>query len=67
MHMSQLSVVVSCLNLFSTCMQGRRMHVLRNIDSNIDRTISSLQMTRSNRVPLTRFTLVKRDRECSAR
>ena len=65
--MSELSVVVSCLNLFSTCMQGRRMHVLRNIDRNIDRTITSVKMTRSNRVPLSRFTLVKRDRECSAR
>ena len=43
------------------------MHVLRNIDRNIDRTITSVKMTRSNRVPLTRFTLVKRDRECSAR
>ena len=59
--MSEVSVVVSCLNLFST------MHVLRNIDSNIERSIRGLQMTRSNRFPLTRFTLVKRDRECSAR
>ena len=67
MHMSELSVVISCLNLFSPCMQRRRMHVLRNIDSNIDRSIRSLQMTRSNRFPLTRFTLLKRDRECSAR
>ena len=65
--MSELSVVVSCLNLSSTCMQGRRMHVLRTIDRNIDRTISSVKMTRSNRGPLTRFTPVKRDRECSAR
>ena len=48
-------------------MQRRRMHVLRNIDSNIERSIRGLQMTRSNRFPLTRFTLVKRDRECSAR
>ena len=43
------------------------MHVLRNIDRNIDRTIRSVKMTRSIRVPLTRFTLVARDRECSAR
>ena len=65
--MSELSVVVSCLHLFYTCMLGRSMQVLRNIGSNIARTISSLQRTRTNRVPLTRCTLVKCDRECSAR
>ena len=65
--MSELSVVVSCLHVFYTCMLERSMQVLRNIGSNIARTISSLQRTRNNRVRLTRCTLFKCDRECSAR
>ena len=67
MHISEFRVVVSCLNLFPTCMQGRRMQVLRTLDRNIDSTISGVHMTRGHRVPLTRFTRVQRDSDCSPR
>ena len=67
MHISELSVVVSCSNLFYTCMRGRRMQVLRNIGTNTAGAIGSPERTRTNRVLLTRCTRVKCDSGCLAR